>query len=51
MPGHLSEAAVTADSRRAAAAVAMTWRPGDERQDRQDRAMTRLIDHALCASR
>jgi D-alanyl-D-alanine carboxypeptidase len=48
MPGYLSEAAVTADGQRAVAAVAMTWRPGDDRQDQQDRAMTRLVDDTLC---
>jgi D-alanyl-D-alanine carboxypeptidase len=51
MPGYNSEAAVTADGQRAVAAVAMTWRPGDDRQDQQDRAMTRLLDHALCPTR
>lgn len=48
MPGYLSEAAVTGDGRRAVAAVAMTWRPGDDRQTRQEEAMTSLVDHALC---
>lgn len=51
MPGYISDAAVTGDGRRAVAVSATTWRPGDERQDRQERAMTALVDRALCSAR
>ncbi|MGI5417283.1 serine hydrolase domain-containing protein [Actinomadura luteofluorescens] len=51
MPGHVSEAAVTGDGRRAVAVSTNTWRPGDERQDDQDKAVTELVDRALCGSR
>lgn len=50
MPGFVSAAGVTADGRRAVAAFTNTWRPGDERQDRQDEATVELVNHALCAT-
>jgi D-alanyl-D-alanine carboxypeptidase len=51
MPGYISEAAVTGDGTRAVAISTTTWRPGDEQQDRQETAMTALVDHALCSAR
>ena len=51
MPGYLSEAAVTTDGQHAVTAVATTWRPGDDQQDHQDHAMTRLVNHTLCTTR
>jgi D-alanyl-D-alanine carboxypeptidase len=51
MPGYVSEAAVTGDGTRAVAVSATTWRPGDERQDRQEAAMKALVEHALCSAR
>jgi D-alanyl-D-alanine carboxypeptidase len=50
MPGYISEAAVTDDGRHAVAVSTTTWRPGDEQQDHQEKAMTVLVDHALCTT-
>jgi D-alanyl-D-alanine carboxypeptidase len=48
MPGFISDAGVTDDGGRAVAVSTNTWRPGDDRQDVQDKAAIRLIDRALC---
>jgi hypothetical protein len=51
MPGYISEAAITGDGRRAAAISTTAWRPGEAQQDRQEKAMTVLVDRALCSAK
>ncbi|WP_281291121.1 serine hydrolase domain-containing protein [Streptomyces montanus] len=51
MPGFISEAGATPDGRRAVATSTTTWRPGQEQQDRQDRATAQLVGHALCGTK